>query len=96
MASNLDKSTIEFIEQEVSKLLKNLPNLKQQKWIRRSLSTIVNIAGEELEYLDWKILAASLQDMENGFKTFYPYRHIYALPITLTSYRGKGMCQFPS
>ena len=21
---------------------------------------------------------------------------IYALPITLTSYRGKGMCQFPS
>ncbi|MDT9340803.1 LOG family protein [Trichodesmium erythraeum 21-75] len=81
MASNLDKSTIEFIEQEVSKLLKNLPNLKQQKWIRRSLSTIVNMAGEELEYLDWKILAASLQDMENGFKTFYPYRHIPKITI---------------
>ena len=69
MISDLDKSTIDFIDQEVSKLLNNLPNLKQQKWIGRSLSTIVNIAEEELERLDWKILAASLQDMENGFKT---------------------------
>ena len=24
------------------------------------------------------------------------YLKSYALPITLTSYRGKGMCQFPS
>ena len=81
MISDLDKSTIDFIDQEVSKLLKNLPNLKQQKWIGRSLSTIVNIAGEELERLDWKILAASLQDMEKGFKTFYPYRRIRKITI---------------
>ncbi|MGD1701928.1 LOG family protein [Dapis sp. BLCC M229] len=81
MASDFDKSTIEFIEAEVSKLLKNLPNLKQQKWIGRSLSTIVRMAGEELERLDWKILAASLQDMEKGFKTFYPYRHIRKITI---------------
>ena len=81
MTSDLDKSTIDFIDQEVSKLLNNLPNLKQQKWIGRSLSTIVNIAEEELERLDWKILAASLQDMEKGFKTFYPYRHIRKITI---------------
>ncbi len=81
MASDFDKSTIEFIEQEVSKLLQNLPNLKQQKWIGRSLSTIVNMAGEELDRLDWKILAASLQDMEKGFQAFYPYRHIRKITI---------------
>ncbi|MEB3342479.1 LOG family protein [Okeania sp.] len=81
MVSDIDKSTIDFIESEVSKLLKNLPNLKQQKWIGRSLSTIVNMAGEELERLDWKILAASLQDMEKGFKTFYPYRHVRKITI---------------
>ncbi len=56
----------------MSKLLKNLPNLKQEKWIGRSLSTIVNMAGEELDRLDWKILAASLLDMEKGFKHFIP------------------------
>jgi len=81
MASDFDKSTIEFIEQEISKLLKNLPNLKQQKWIGRSLSTIVNMAGEELEDLDWKILATSLEDMEKGFQIFYPYRHIRKITI---------------
>ena len=81
MASDIDKSTIEFINSEVSKLLKNLPNLKQQKWIERSLSTIVNMAGEELDRLDWKILATSLQDMETGFQTFYPYRHIRKITI---------------
>ncbi|WP_293140569.1 hypothetical protein [Okeania sp. SIO3I5] len=81
MASDIDKSTIEFIEQEMSKLLKNLPNLKQQKWIWRSLSTIVNMAGEELDSLDWKILATSLQDMETGFQTFYPYRHTRKITI---------------
>ena len=81
MVSDFDKSTIDFIESGVSKLLKNLPNLKQQKWIGRSLSTIVNMAGEELDRLDWKILAASLQDMEKGFKTFYPYRHIRKITI---------------
>ncbi|MCL2924047.1 MAG: LOG family protein [Trichodesmium sp. MAG_R04] len=81
MASDIDKSTIEFIQAKMNKLLKNLPYLKQQQWIERSLSTIANIAGEELERLDWKILVASLQDMENGFKVFHPYRHIRKITI---------------
>lgn len=81
MASDIDKSTIEFIQPKMNKLLKNLPYLKQQKWIGRSLSTIANIAGEELERLDWKILVASLQDMEKGFKIFHPYRHIRKIAI---------------
>lgn len=81
MASDFQKRAIESIEAEVTKLVKNLPTLKHEKWIKRSLSTIVNMASQELERLDWKILAASLQDMEKGFEIFYPYRHIRKITI---------------
>ncbi|MGB3513782.1 MAG: LOG family protein [Microcoleaceae cyanobacterium] len=81
MASDFEKTTVESIEAEVTKLVKNLPNLNYEKWIGRSLSTIVRMAGEELDRLDWKILAASLQDMEKGFEIFYPYRHIRKITI---------------
>ncbi|MDJ0553693.1 MAG: LOG family protein [Microcoleaceae cyanobacterium MO_207.B10] len=81
MASDFQKTTVESIEAEVTKLVKNLPTLNYQKWIERSLSTIVRMAGEELDRLDWKILAASLQDMEKGFNIFYPYRHIRKITI---------------
>ncbi|MGE5659716.1 MAG: LOG family protein [Actinomycetota bacterium] len=66
---------IESLQVEVAELIKQLPNLTYAKWIERSLSTIVRMAGEELDRLDWKILAASLQDMKQAFEVFYPYRH---------------------
>lgn len=81
MASDYQKTGVESIETEVTKLVKNLPTLKHEKWIKRSLSTIVSMASEELDRLDWKILAASLQDMEKGFEIFYPYRHIRKITI---------------
>lgn len=81
MASDFQRSTVESIEAQVTKLVKNLPSLNYEKWIGRSLSTIVRMAGEELDRLDWKILAASLQDMEKGFEVFYPYRHIRKITI---------------
>ncbi|NES65670.1 MAG: LOG family protein [Okeania sp. SIO2D1] len=81
MASDFQKTAVESIEAEVTKLVKNLPTLKHEKWIKRSLSTIVSMASQELDRLDWKILAASLQDMEKGFEVFYPYRHIRKITI---------------
>ncbi|NER02202.1 MAG: LOG family protein [Okeania sp. SIO3C4] len=81
MASDYQKRGVESIEAEVTKLVKNLPTLNHEKWIKRSLSTIVSMAGEELDRLDWKILSASLQDMEKGFEIFYPYRHIRKITI---------------
>ncbi|NEP80158.1 MAG: LOG family protein [Okeania sp. SIO3B3] len=81
MASDYQKRGVESIEAEVTKLVKNLPTLNHEKWIKRSLSTIVSMAGEELNRLDWKILSASLQDMEKGFEIFYPYRHIRKITI---------------
>jgi hypothetical protein len=39
------------------------------------------MAEEDIDRLDWKILNASLQDMERAFKTFYPYRHVRKISI---------------
>ncbi len=57
-------------------LIERLPRLKYQKWIQRALATLLHLTEDDLDRLDWKILAASLQDMERGVQGFYPYRHI--------------------
>lgn len=61
---------------EVIDLINQLPMLKHKEWIERSLSTIVQMAGEDLDRLDWKIISSSLRDMEKAFSMFYPYRHV--------------------
>ncbi len=66
---------INLLEAELHELIARLPNQKYKKWIERSLATLLQITENEIDRLDWKILSASLQDMEKGFKIFYPYRH---------------------
>lgn len=72
---------IESLETDIAALIEQLPSLKNGKWIQRALSTLVRIAGSEIDRLDWKILSASLQDMERGFQVFYPYRHVRKVTI---------------
>ncbi|GAC1457397.1 MAG: LOG family protein [Chamaesiphon sp.] len=79
MASPSD--ALESLQSDLAELLDLLPNLKHAKWIQRALSVLVRLAGEEIDRLDWKILSASLQDMERGFKVFYPYRHVRKVTI---------------
>lgn len=72
---------LESLRTNVIELLDRLPTLKHSKWIQQALSTLVRISDRELERLDWKILSASLQDMEQGFEVFYPYRHVRKITI---------------
>ncbi len=72
---------LESLQEDVVDLINQLPNLKHGKWIQRALTTLVQIAGSEIDRLDWKILSASLQDMERGFRGFYPYRHVRKVTI---------------
>ncbi|CBN54796.1 MULTISPECIES: LOG family protein [Kamptonema] len=81
MSSSSSGQAIESLQAEVTDLINQLPNLKHEVWIAGSLSTIARMAGEELDRLDWKIIAASLLDMERAFKLFYPYRHIRKIAI---------------
>lgn len=66
----------ESLYAEALDLIERLSMSKHEQWIGRSLSTIVRMAGEDLDRLDWKIISSSLQDMENAFQMFYPYRHV--------------------
>jgi uncharacterized protein (TIGR00730 family) len=69
------------LQVEISELLNHLPNMKHGKLIQQALMTLVRMAEVEADRLDWKILNASLQDMEQAFRVFYPYRHIRKISI---------------
>jgi uncharacterized protein (TIGR00730 family) len=58
-----------------------LPTLPNGKWIQRALESILHMSQTEIDRLDWKILSASIEDMERAFETFYPYRHIRKVAI---------------
>jgi uncharacterized protein (TIGR00730 family) len=72
---------IQTLQADIDRLIEKLPKIKHGKWIGQALSTIAQIAEGEVDRLDWKILTYALQDMEQGFETFYPYRHVRKLTI---------------
>ncbi|HAX76812.1 MAG TPA: cytochrome D ubiquinol oxidase subunit II, partial [Cyanobacteria bacterium UBA11372] len=81
MTINNSFNALESLRAEVIELLDQLPTLQHSKWIGQALATLVRIASTEVERLDWKILSAALQDMEQGFQIFYPYRHVRKVAI---------------
>ena len=71
----------ELLNQHLEKLLANLSTHPHRKLIQRALEVLLRLAEEDMERLDWKILTASLEDLEQGFKRFYPYRHTRKIAI---------------
>jgi len=69
------------VSEQLAELIEQLPTLKYGKLIQRALAVLVRIAGEEVDRLDWKILSAALEDLEQGFQIFYPFRHIRKITI---------------
>lgn len=74
-------SNPQSLQVEISELLNHLPNMKHGELIQSALTTLVRMAEVEADRLDWKILNSSLQDMEQAFRVFYPYRHIRKISI---------------
>ncbi len=58
-----------------------LPNMSNGKWIQRALEAILRLSEAEIDRLDWKILSASIDDMERAFQIFYPYRHVRKIAV---------------
>ena len=69
------------LRSDVLKVLAQLPTLENGEVIEQIFETLVRMANQEAERLDWKILSYSLLDMEEGFKAFYPYRHTRKVTI---------------
>jgi uncharacterized protein (TIGR00730 family) len=69
------------LKSELVALVDRLPDLDRGKWIQRSLEAIVRMSDAEIERLDWKILSATIVDMERAFEMFHPYRHTRKVAI---------------
>jgi uncharacterized protein (TIGR00730 family) len=72
---------LKSLQSDLVALIDKLPILKHRKWIQQALAVLVRLTGEEIDRLDWKILTASMQDMERAFQVFYPYRHVRKVAI---------------
>lgn len=60
----------------VQKLLNNLPKYDNNKWLKRSLKTLAKIVKKDkIDAFEWKILTATLKDLDKGFRVFSDYRH---------------------
>ena len=66
---------------EITKLLDHLPSLKHGKLLERAVGVLLRIASDEVDIQDLKILTYTLEDLEKGFRTFYPYRHVRKITI---------------
>jgi len=79
----MDSSTgnLESLELQLKQLLSSLSDHPQGNLIQRTLEVLLRIANSDTENLNWKILTASLEDLEQGFKRFYPYRHTRKIAI---------------
>jgi len=74
-------SALQSLQKDLAALIDQMPTLEHRKWIQRALAALVRLAGEEIERLDWKILTASVEDMERAFQVFYRYRHVRKVTI---------------
>lgn len=81
MTRSTSNPALKSLQEDLAALIDQLPTLQHGRWIQRALSILVRLAGEEIDRLDWKILTASLQDMERAFQVFYPYRHVRKVTI---------------
>lgn len=71
----------ERLRSDLSQVLDRLPDLENGAIIGQIFETLIRMSGQEAERLDWKILSHSLLDMEEGFKSFFPYRHVRKVTI---------------
>lgn len=81
MSSPSPSPNLDAFQAEIYELLSQLPKMKHGGLIQQALTTLVRMAEVEADRLDWKILNASLQDMERAFRVFYPYRHVRKVTI---------------
>jgi hypothetical protein len=61
---------LKSLQTDLAALIEQLPTLEHGKWIQRALAVIMRLTEEEIDRLDWKILTASIEDMERAFKFF--------------------------
>lgn len=72
---------VDSLPLDLVELSQRLPAIAHSQWVQRALAVLVRLTGEEVDRLDWKILTAALEDLEEAFQIFYSYRHIRKVSI---------------
>ncbi|MDY6782042.1 MAG: TIGR00730 family Rossman fold protein [Cyanobacteriota bacterium] len=75
-----DKGT-DSLSRDLANLAETLGEIEHSKWVTRAIAVLVRLTGEEVDRLDWKILTAALEDLEQAFQIFYAYRHVRKVSI---------------
>lgn len=81
MTSSSSFETLDALREDIAALVEQLPNLENRRLIGQAIATIIRLSSSEIDRLDWKILAASLADMERGLQLFHTYRHTRKVTI---------------
>lgn len=69
------------LQQDLIELLAKVNTLPNGDLIQAVLATVIRLADEDLDRLDWKILRSSLRDMERALQVFAPHRHTRKISI---------------
>ena len=77
----MEQEELTALQESLIGLMNQLPSHPQGKYIKQALKTLMRMADAQIDRLDWKILNASLLDMERSFQIFYPVRHIRKVTI---------------
>jgi len=77
----LSRVALSNLQRELEQLLARLDSQPHGDLIYQALQIFTNIADEELERLDWKILRSCLRDMHQALRVFAPYRHTRKISI---------------
>jgi uncharacterized protein (TIGR00730 family) len=81
MVHPLSSQAIQKLKHDFDHLLDRLPTLPHGEYIYEALQTLLRMTEEDIVRLDWKILKASLQDMERAFQVFQGYRHVRKIAV---------------
>jgi uncharacterized protein (TIGR00730 family) len=81
MVDPVSRAAEQRLKDDFGHFLARLPSLPQGGYAVEALLTLLRMTEEDIDRLDWKILRASLQDMERAFQVFHHYRHIRKIAV---------------
>ncbi len=81
MNSSPSLDPLDSLAADIGQLIDKLPNLQNRQLIQQTLATVIRLASSEIDRQDWKILSASLADMERALELFHTYRHVRKVTV---------------
>jgi uncharacterized protein (TIGR00730 family) len=79
--STSEQESASLLKKDLQALLAHLPPNQPSKYLKKAFKVLIRLAQEERDSLEWKIVSATLKDLEKGFQTFADYHHVRKITI---------------